>query len=296
MLYLIEYFMILFKYLIITLFLFTSAHSSSIDFTLNTKKIENANVVLITAKSKEHYDLKAILDDKEISFNKHPFKNNHFYALIPFHYFMEEKTYQIIVTYTINRKEYYEGFDIALEEGLFDKEHIRVSGSKVSLNTKNKKRVSKEYEHAMDIYSSVTAKNYWYEDFIYPIDSHITSNFGTKRVYNNITKSYHTGIDFKAQLNTNIYSSNNGVVKIASNRFYAGNSVIVDHGQGIYTCYFHLNKIFVSEGDFVQRGDILGLSGNTGRSTGPHLHFATFVNGIQINPLKLLAMLNDLND
>ncbi len=284
------------KYLFIALFLFTSLFANKIELTLNSKIIENANVVLITAKSKEHYNLKAILDDKEVNFNNHPFKANQFYALIPFHYFLKQKTYQVIVTYKIDQKEYFEGFDIILEEEEFDKEYLRVKGSKVSLNTTNKKRVSQEYEHAMDVYSSVTSNNYWYEDFIYPIDSAITSDFGTKRVFNNITKSYHTGIDFKAKLNTNIYSSNNGVVKIASNRFYAGNSVIIDHGQGIYTCYFHLNKIFVSVGDFVQRGDILGLSGNTGRSTGPHLHFATFVNGIQINPLKLLAMLNNLND
>ena len=284
------------KYLFITLFLFTSLFANKIEFTLNNKKIENANVVLITAKSQKHYNLKAILDDKEVSFSRHPFKKNHFYALIPFHYFLKQKTYQIIVTYKINKKEYFEGFDIDLKEEEFDKEHLRVNGSKVSLSTTNKKRVSQEYEHAMEVYSSVSYKNYWHEDFIYPIDSEITSDFGTKRVYNNITKSYHTGIDFKAQLNTDIYSSNSGIVKIASNRFYAGNSVIIDHGQGIYTCYFHLNKIFVSTGDHVQRGDIIGLSGSTGRSTGPHLHFATFVNGIQINPLKLLAMLNNLND
>lgn len=284
------------KYIFFFILLATYLHANKIEFSLNAKTVENSNVILITAKSKENNNLKAILADKEISFSKHPFKSDSFYALIPFHYFMEEKSHQIIITYTIEKKEYFEEFKVNLVEGKFDKEEINVSSSKVSLSKKDKKRSSEEYKRAMDIYASVSPKNYWYEDFIYPIDSRVTSQFGTKRIFNNKVKSYHSGIDFKAWLNTKIHASNNGVVKVASNRFYAGNSVVIDHGQGIYTCYYHLNKIFVSVGDFVQKNDIIGLSGNTGRTTGPHLHFATFVNGTQINPVKLINLLNNLND
>ena len=282
---------------IVILFLLTAyTYADKIIFTLHSTKVENANVVLVTAKSKERYGLKAMLEDKEIAFNKHPFKNDSFYALIPFHYFMKQKKHQVIVTYKIEDKEYFEEFKIDLYEDNFEQEEIKVNHSKVSLSSKNKKRVRKEYVRAMEVYTSVTPENYWYEDFIYPVNASITSNFGTKRVYNNTIKSYHTGIDFKARINTKIHAANNGIVRVAKNRFYAGNSVVIDHGQGVFTCYFHLNKIFVSVGDFVQKSDIIGLSGNTGRTTGPHLHFATFVNGIQINPVKLLDLLNSLNN
>lgn len=284
------------KYIIFFILLVTYLQANKIEFSLDSKSVENANVILITANSKQNNNLKAIFNEKEIIFSKHPFKNDSFYALIPFHYFMEEKSHQIIVTYTIEKKEYFEEFIINLIDGKFDKEEIRVSSSKVSLSKKDRKRTSEEYKRAMEIYASVSPENYWYEDFIYPINSSITSNFGTKRIFNNKVKSYHSGIDFKAWLNTKIHASNNGVVKVASNRFYAGNSVVIDHGQGIFTCYYHLNKIFVSVGDFVQRNDIIGLSGNTGRTSGPHLHFAAFVNGIQINPLKLIDLLNNLNN
>lgn len=288
--------MILYRYILFFTILISTVYSNPIKVELSSKEINNANVLLITAKSKNSNNLKAILNTKEIKFIKHPFKKDVFYVLVPFHYYMQLKSHQLIITYTLNNKEYFEGFDIRLKEDDYKSETIRVHRSKVSLSSKNKNRVSKEYKEAMNIYKSITSESYWYEDFIYPMTSKITSHFGTKRIYNDTIKSYHTGIDFKAIVNSNVLAANNGIVRMVKNRFYAGKSIIIDHGQGIYTCYFHLNKIFVSEGNFVQKKDIIGLSGNTGRTTGPHLHFATFVNGIQVNPVKLFETLNTLND
>ncbi len=288
--------MILCRFIFISFIFISHIYANKIELELKSKKIENADVALIIAKNSDKNNLKAILNDKEVNFVKHPFKKESYYVLMPFHYYMREKVHQLIVTYSLNDKNYFEGFDVNVVEGSYDSELIEVNNSKVSLNSHNKSRASLEYEEAMNIYNSVTPQSYWYDDFIYPMKSEITSAFGTKRVYNGKTKSYHTGIDFKADINSKVHASNNGVVKVVKNRFYAGNSIIIDHGQGIYTCYFHLNKIFVSVGDFVQREDIIGLSGNTGRTTGPHLHFATFVNGIQINPIKLFKTLNSLNN
>jgi len=283
------------KYFLVSSLFFLNLFGQAIDLKFVTKTVKNANVLLVTVKSTQDLELFALLNDKKIAFSVHPFKKDTFYALVPFHYFLEEQTHQLIINYTLNKKVFFEGFEINLLEDDYLSEVIKVSSSKVSLNPLNKKRASKEYKEAIAIYNSVSPKNYWFDDFMFPLDSKITSPFGTKRIYNNITRSYHTGIDFKAPLNTKIKASNNGVVKLSKNRFYAGNSIIIDHGQGVYTCYFHLNKMFVNVGDFVQKGDTIGLSGNTGRSTGPHLHFATFVNGIQINPINLLKTLNTLN-
>ena len=284
------------KIFLLLFLLVLSREVGAIDIKIQTNTLFNANALLITTKSKEIKNLKAILDEKEILFLPHPFIKEILYALVPFHYFLPIKTHQLIVTYTQENRELFEGFEITLKEDSYENEEIKVSSSKVNLNTSNKKRTSKEYKEAMNIYNTVTLENYWFEDFIFPLDSKITSNFGTRRIYNDVTKSYHTGVDFKAKLNTKIIASNNGIVKISKNRFYAGNSIIIDHGHGIYTCYFHLNKMLVKEGDFVQKGDTIALSGNSGRSTGPHLHFATFVNGIQVNPLNLLKTLNSLNN
>lgn len=148
----------------------------------------------------------------------------------------------------------------------------------------------------MKVYNSKSEKLYWSEDFIYPMKSKITSSFGTKRVYNGELKSFHSGTDFKAANNTPIIASNSGIVSISQDRFYSGNSIVIDHGHGVYSCYFHLNKMNFKVGDFVKKGEVIGLSGDTGRVTGPHLHYAFRINGTQVNPLQAIEILNNLNN
>ena len=109
-------------------------------------------------------------------------------------------------------------------------------------------------------------------------------------------RSYHSGTDFKAPTGTPIYSVNDGIVKLSSDRYYAGNSVIIDHGHGVYSCYYHLSRLDVKVGQKVKQGEQLGLSGATGRVTGPHLHFSVRVHGVQVDPLQILEVLNTLND
>ncbi|MFA9373870.1 MAG: M23 family metallopeptidase, partial [Poseidonibacter sp.] len=105
-----------------------------------------------------------------------------------------------------------------------------------------------------------------------------------------------SGTDFRAKIGTDIIASNDGIVRIAQNRFYSGNSIVIDHGRGIYSCYFHLSKMNYKAGDKIKRGDILGLSGDTGRITGPHLHYSFRINAIQVDPLQAIEILNSLDN
>jgi murein DD-endopeptidase MepM/ murein hydrolase activator NlpD len=155
-------------------------------------------------------------------------------------------------------------------------------------------RIKREYKEAMKIYSTFTTKKLFKHSFSLPLNSKITSDFGTKRIFNNKVKSYHTGIDFKAKMNTKIPAINDGKVVLAKNRYFAGNSVIISHGRGIYSCYYHLNKIKVKKNEFVKKGQIIGLSGMSGRVTGPHLHFTTWLNGVIVNPKVLIELLNQI--
>ncbi len=173
-------------------------------------------------------------------------------------------------------------------------ERITVSPSKVKPNKKQKERTSREYNEAMKIYRTITPKRYWNKPFAYPIHSKITSDFGTARMLNNSLKSFHSGTDFRAKIGTPIYATNDGIVVIAKNRYYAGNSVVIDHGEGIYSCYYHLSTLHVKLGDKVKQGEKLGLSGATGRVSGPHLHYAMMVQGVQVNPLQFHEIINSL--
>jgi murein DD-endopeptidase MepM/ murein hydrolase activator NlpD len=259
---------------------------------LSSKQVKNANTVFITLSELNIKEPKLTFDKHNIIFFKYKSKPNSYYTFIPISYYKKIDNYKVIVSYIKDSKKIFKSIKFNVIKGNYKSETIKVSKSKVTLSKKNKKRTLKEYNEAMKFYNTTTKESYINGDFIYPINSKITSSFGTKRVYNGSFKSYHTGTDFKAQMNTPIKASNNGVIEIVENRFYAGNSIVINHGQGIYSCYFHLNQINVRVGDFVKKGNIIALSGNTGRVTGPHLHFSFRIHGIQVDPLQFIKLSN----
>jgi murein DD-endopeptidase MepM/ murein hydrolase activator NlpD len=115
----------------------------------------------------------------------------------------------------------------------------------------------------------------------------VTSSFGSRRVYNGIQSSAHTGLDFKAPKGTPIYAASRGRVALAKNLFFTGNTVILDHGYGVLTLYAHMSKLKVKKGQMVEGGHLLGLSGMTGRVTGPHLHWMAIIHKQKVNPIGL---------
>jgi len=179
-------------------------------------------------------------------------------------------------------------------DGGYPSETLHVQPSKVKPNPEQQKRVAKEYREAMKIYAHFTPKRYWSTPFSLPMDSPVTSTFGTARLLNGTLNSFHSGTDFRAKPGTPVDAVNDGVVVLAKERYFAGNSVLIDHGEGLYTCYYHLSRIDVKTGERITKGEQIGLSGSTGRVTGPHLHFAVMLQGVQVDPMQLLATLNAL--
>jgi len=121
-----------------------------------------------------------------------------------------------------------------------------------------------------------------------PVDGELGSGFGLRRIINEAPRSPHSGQDIKAAAYTPVVSSNRGKVALVGEFFFGGNSVFIDHGQGLYTMYFHLSRVNVREGDVVRRGDTVGLVGSTGRALGPHLHWGARISGARVDPLLLV--------
>ena len=113
----------------------------------------------------------------------------------------------------------------------------------------------------------------------------ISTPFGAKRILNGKKKYIHWGVDFRGKRGTPVYASLSGKVVLARNFYLTGNTVVINHGLGLYTLYAHLNKILVKEGRFVKAGQEIGKVGSTGRSTGPHLHFGIYINGVRVDPM-----------
>lgn len=130
---------------------------------------------------------------------------------------------------------------------------------------------------------------YWKQGFIMPVEGRISGNFGGQRIMNGVKKNPHAGMDIAAKEGTPVKASAGGIVTLAQpDLFYSGNVVILDHGYGLHTIYAHLQEIKVNRGDEVKQGDIIGLVGQTGRATGPHLHWGASANGTKFNPPSLL--------
>lgn len=130
----------------------------------------------------------------------------------------------------------------------------------------------------------------WGASFLPPRDAVITSRFGTGRVFNGAVTSRHLGVDFRGDVGDEVRAANRGVVALVDTFFLAGRLVYVDHGAGVVTAYFHLSEALVAEGDTVQRGQIIGRVGQTGRVTGPHLHWAARYGALSVNPLDLVTL------
>ena len=222
----------------------------------------------------------------EITYTKYHFKNKTLFILAP-NYRSSNKTLKININ----------GKDLALKvkEGNYKKEEIKlVNPSIIKPNKKLQARISEEYKEATAIYAKVTPKTYIKKPFKQPLNSVITSPYGSARTFEGTLKSYHSGTDFRAAIGVEVPASNDGVVVIAKDRYYSGGSVVIDHGYGIYSQYYHLSKILVKTGDFVKQDDIIGLSGDTGRVSGPHLHFGIAIKGVSVDPLDFIDKFNNL--
>ncbi len=232
--------------------------------------------------------------DKEVYYEEKKIpiieKNSKRFVLIPVDYREKSSRKRVVIVSKGNKREIF----LHVRKKRYKREILKVNSEKVTPPKDVLDRIYKEYKEAKKIYSAITPKIYWRGDFQMPLKSKVTSSFGSARIFNGTLKSFHSGIDFRAKVSTPVNAVNNGVVVIAKERYYAGGSVVIDHGGGLYSCYYHLSKIFPKVGDRVQKGQLIGLSGKSGRVTGPHLHFGMILYGKSVNPKALIELLNEI--
>ena len=151
-------------------------------------------------------------------------------------------------------------------------------------------RIKAEIELKSKVFAASAAQPLWSGDFRAPVNAAPTDSFGTRRIFNGQLASVHEGMDFRAATGTPVRAGNSGVVVLARPLYYEGNCVVIDHGLGLFTISMHLSRIDVHEGDRVVTGERIGLSGATGRVTGPHLHWAVRWQNAYLDPAKMLRM------
>jgi len=280
------------RYFYLLIFIISSLRAFNVE--IPKAEVSNGRTAILIFKKEQNIKYKKLVVGKRsYKIFTHPTDSKKLYALLPESYYKKPATQEVKVVYIKDKKSMSKTLLFKVVDGKYKKETIHVQKSKVNPRSKKvKQRTAREYAQAMKIYGRATPKNYATTPYIVPLNSKITSDFGKARVYNDTLKGYHSGTDFRAKMGTPIIASNDGKVVLATNRFYSGNSIIIDHGQGIYTCYYHLSKFKTKKGDMVKKGEVIGLSGDTGRITGPHLHFSARVGGLQVDPLQLVKLLN----
>ena len=177
---------------------------------------------------------------------------------------------------------------IDVEAKKYPTEPLKVAGKFVEPSKAEVARSERENKEVGAIYRRITGDIVPDEPFSVPIPGETGTNFGSRRIFNGEPRAPHSGADLHAAKGTPVHATNRGRVVLAKPLFFTGNTVIVDHGLCIYSLYAHLSRIDVHRGEIVKNGQVVGLSGATGRVTAPHLHWAMRVQGARVDPFSLV--------
>lgn len=181
-------------------------------------------------------------------------------------------------------------YDVPVYQLRFPTDELSVAKQFTDPNRAERARIKAEQAVKSRYFKTVTPQRLWRGTFTPPLDSVVTDIFGMQRMFNGERQSVHQGLDLRAATGTPVAAMNSGVVLLARSFFYEGRMVVVDHGYGLLTLYFHLSALRVREGEAVQRGQVIGLSGATGRVTSEHLHVGVRWQGTYLDPAKLFQL------
>jgi len=195
------------------------------------------------------------------------------------------------VHYQVNGKQH----TFAIKDKVYKEQYLTVKRKHSNPPEDQIKRIQKESHLSQKAFTTFSNINQdkSYQSFLLPTQGPISSPFGLKRFFNEQARRPHSGIDIAAPRGSNIIAPADGEIVLTGNFFFNGNSIFIDHGQGLITMYCHMDQLDSKEGDKVKAGDIIGKVGSTGRATGPHLHWTVSLNNSRIEPLLLLTPPNN---
>ncbi|MGE5247275.1 MAG: M23 family metallopeptidase [Verrucomicrobiota bacterium] len=179
---------------------------------------------------------------------------------------------------------------LAVSERRFAVQELSLPKSMAEFDAPTLRRIREEAKALEERFSRVTRPVLWTLPFLPPVEEYRPANFGSRRVINGEARMPHAGVDLRLPEGTPVRAIADGVVAFAGEQYFGGRSVVIDHGGGVFSIYYHLKENPVVEGQHVSRGESIGAVGSTGRATGPHLHFGVRVPGGRVDPSLLFAL------
>jgi murein DD-endopeptidase MepM/ murein hydrolase activator NlpD len=270
------------------------AYSDDTPVYLSSKEVNQGGVIFVKILNKVNQEPSLKWMNREISLL----------------YISEKKVYEGFIAADLTQKPGIYDLNLAYEpSGIEKRVEIKVvtkdygvrkitiaDDSKVNLNEKDLARATKESSIINRLWSESISAPFWNAPFIMPLDSEVIGTFGRRSIINDQPRSPHTGVDMRGKKGTPVKASNDGLVVLTGDHFFTGNTVVIDHGAGILSMYFHLDKINVKKGDMISRGGVLGTVGSTGRVTGPHLHWGIRVDEQRVDPVSFVEISNKLEE
>ncbi len=254
---------------------------------LNSPEVFQGGVVEIKVSGRDMAGVKGFLRNQEIPF--FPIEDGSHAALSGVD--LEEKPGPmrlIIKGWNKGGEERKESVILHVRERVFPQEAISVPATFDRIDEATRKRIEREQAQMARLWVISSPRRLWEGRFLTPVSGGITSPFGLRRIVNGSPRSPHGGVDLKASLGTEVVAANHGRVVLRDEHFFGGRSIVLDHGGGLYTMYFHLADFHVEKNSQVRKGDLIGWAGMTGRASGPHLHWGLRLNGARVDPFELL--------
>jgi murein DD-endopeptidase MepM/ murein hydrolase activator NlpD len=181
---------------------------------------------------------------------------------------------------------------LVVQPRMFPTRRLKVDEAFVTPPPEVEARIEREAKLLAETWNASASDRLWHGAFVRPVKEPANSAFGTRSVFNGKPRNPHGGADFLSPAGTPVHAPNAGRIVVARALYFSGNTVVIDHGLGLFSMLAHLSAIDVREGDHVDAGQTIGKVGTTGRVTGPHLHWAVRVSGARVDPLALLAVLD----
>jgi murein DD-endopeptidase MepM/ murein hydrolase activator NlpD len=182
-------------------------------------------------------------------------------------------------------------YDLVVKPRVFRTRRLTVNEAFVTPPASEEARIEHEAALLAGVWNSPAPERLWTTPFVRPVPQEANSAFGTRSIFNGKPRNAHGGADFLSPGGTPIQAPNAGRIAVARDLYFSGNTVVIDHGLGLFSMLAHMSVIDVHEGDRVIAGQVVGRVGATGRVTGPHLHWAVRASGARVDPLSLLAVL-----
>lgn len=270
----------------------TIACSKGLELELSGREPAQGEIVVVAVKGELRTELRASWSGRKLHFWKNGTDDGAQFALLGVDLLSKPGTYPLTVDARLSSGESVGcSTDLTVRDGGFPVQQLTVDNKYVELSAEDLARSRRETNQLLKIFRATTSSPLWDGGFRLPLENAKASgSFGKRRILNDQPRSPHSGEDFSVPAGTPVRSPQRGRVVLASDLFFTGNTLVVDHGLGLYTFYAHLEAMTVEVGAMVIAGELLGRVGSTGRVTGPHLHWAARLNDTRVDPLDLVSI------